>query len=451
LKIKKLFISGMFGDFTYDLNFENVLNNVIILTAPNGYGKSTILKIIDQFFNIKFDELIDESFNFFEIYFDDQKIRVEKNDEILRIIYGEDYDYTIRKGVFIEHNKKFKYILKNEVPYMKKVRHNCWIDTRDNEILDTKELLDRYSFLFPDENLNIEYDKKLIELLDKDVFFVEADRLNNINYNDNNSDHNEEFSAINTLSESIKRLISDAKEKQYAIAMDQSANFPERVMYLLSEDTNIDIRKVVDKIIEISSFDKNFNKNEIFGNLSLNPNIIGKLKNEQLYDNKSFLMVLSSYLDDVIQRINICSDLAERISLFKKSVNSLLQFKTINIHPTFGLIVEKNSKEKNSKEKLNKEKINKFNKGDFSINLLSSGEKHLIILLGNLIFNTKFGSFVLIDEPEISLHAAWQKKLLGLIEEISRINSFNTLIATHSFTLIDGNWDSTIELAGLVK
>lgn len=128
--------------------------------------------------------------------------------------------------------------------------------------------------------------------------------------------------------------------------MDQSANFPERVMYLLSEDTNIDIRKVVDKIIEISTFDKNFNKNEIFGNLSLNPNIIGKLKNEQLYDNKSFLMVLSSYLDDVIQRINICSDLAERISLFKKSVNSLLQFKTINIHPTFGLIVEKNSKEK---------------------------------------------------------------------------------------------------------
>ena len=57
----------------------------------------------------------------------------------------------------------------------------------------------------------------------------------------------------------------------------------------------------------------------------------------------------------------------------------------------------------------------------------------------------------MIDEPEISLHAAWQKKLLGLIEEISRINSFNTLIATHSFTLIDGNWDSTIELAGLVK
>ncbi|HCQ9872031.1 TPA: hypothetical protein OMQ57_002794, partial [Acinetobacter baumannii] len=240
MKIKKLFISGMFGDFTYELNFEKVLNNVIILTAPNGYGKSTILKIIDQFFNIKFDELIDESFNFFEIYFDDQKVRVEKNDEVLKIIYGEDCDYTIKKSVFIEHNKKFKYILKNEVPYMKKVRHNRWIDTRDNEIIDTKELLDRYSFLFPDENLNIEYDKKLIELLDKDVFFVVADRLNNANFSDNN----EEFSAINNLSESIKRLISDAKEKQYAIAMDQSANFPERVMYLLSEDTNVDIRKV---------------------------------------------------------------------------------------------------------------------------------------------------------------------------------------------------------------
>lgn len=432
----------MFGDFTYDLNFENIKNNVVILTAPNGYGKSTILKIIDQFFNIRFDELIDESFNFFEIMFDDQKIRVEKNDEALKITYGELNEYSIKKSVFLEHNKKFKYILKNEVPYMKKIRHNYWIDTRDNEIINTSELMNRYNFLFPEleGNINIDYDKNLIKILDKDIFFVEADRLNNLNINENS----EEYSSINNLSESIKRLISDVKEKQYAVAMDQSANFPERVMNLLSKDTDIDIREVVNKIIKISKFDKSFNKNEIFGNLSLNPNIIGKLQREELYDNKSFLLVLSSYLDDVIERIDICSDVAERISLFKKSVNSLLQFKNINIHPTFGLIVEK-------EEKNTKEKINKFNKGDYSINLLSSGEKHLIILLGNLIFNTKSGSFVLIDEPEISLHAAWQKKLLGLIEEISEINNFNTLIATHSFTFIDGNWDNTIELAGLRK
>lgn len=72
-------------------------------------------------------------------------------------------------------------------------------------------------------------------------------------------------------------------------------------------------------------------------------------------------------------------------------------------------------------------------------------------MLGDLIFNTKYGSVVLIDEPEISLHAAWQKKLLGLIEKISQINNFNVLIATHSFTLINGNWDNTIELAELIK
>ncbi|NUF39479.1 AAA family ATPase, partial [Acinetobacter lactucae] len=87
----------------------------------------------------------------------------------------------------------------------------------------------------------------------------------------------------------------------------------------------------------------------------------------------------------------------------------------------------------------------------FSIDLLSSGEQHLIILLGNLIFNTKFGTLILIDEPEISLHAAWQKKLLSLISEIANINKFNILIATHSFTLINGNWDNTIELAELLK
>lgn len=439
----------MFGDFTYNLNFENIKDNVIILTAPNGYGKSTILKIIDKFFNIKFDELFDESFDFFQIDFDDETVMVFKEDDSLKICYSENEVFSIKKTTFSQNSKQFKYILKNEIPYIKKIRNNYWIDTRDDEVLTTHELLNRYSYIFPEGILNLNLDKKLLTLLEKDVFFVQADRLNNININDND----EEYSAINKLSKSIMQLMADVKENQYAISMDQSSNFPEKVMSLLSEDKDIDVKKAVDKIIKITTFDRNYNKNEIFGNLSLNPKIIGKLRNEQIYDNKAFLMVLSSYLDDIIQRIDICSELAERINLFKKSVNSLLQFKYIDIHPNFGLIVEKkNNKNKNQDEnELNPKKKNRnINKGDFSVDLLSSGEKHLIILLGDLIFNTKFGSVVLIDEPEISLHAAWQKKLLGLIEEISKINNFNVLIATHSFTLINGNWDNTIELAELI-
>lgn len=51
LKIKKLF-----GMFDYDLSFSSSPDDKIrFITAPNGYGKSTILKLIDGIFNQHFD------------------------------------------------------------------------------------------------------------------------------------------------------------------------------------------------------------------------------------------------------------------------------------------------------------------------------------------------------------------------------------------------------------
>lgn len=449
LKLNKMYINGLFGEFDYLLDFGAISDNVIILTAPNGYGKSTILKILDKFFNKRFDSLLDESFNFFELEFDDIKIKVEKTDDTLRIFYNNE-DFSIKRSDFLENNKRFRYVLKTDLPFMSRFHNNKWIDDRDGEILSTKELIERYKFMFGELSEEIKYDEKLLGLLDKNVFFVETNRLVDSGFLKNSSE-NSENSAIKNLSGNIIQLINEVKEAQYDISMDQSSDFPTRVMSLLSDNVAVDVSEVIEEVINITRFDKTYNENEIFGNLKLDSKIIGKLKNEGIYNNKSFLLVLSSYLKDFMHRVNHCSDLAKRIHLFKNSVNSLLQFKNIDIHPIYGLIVQK--KPKNSKSNKTDEfnKIDKSYSGDFSIDLLSSGEQHLIILLGNLIFNTKFGTLILIDEPEISLHAAWQKKLLSLISEIANINKFNILIATHSFTLINGNWDNTIELAELLK
>lgn len=43
------------------------------------------------------------------------------------------------------------------------------------------------------------------------------------------------------------------------------------------------------------------------------------------------------------------------------------------------------------------------------VDTLSSGERQLIIILGNLIFNEQITSrkIFIIDEPELSLHISW--------------------------------------------
>ena len=47
IKIKKLF-----GLFDYHITLD-ISENITILTGPNGYGKTTILKIIYHFFNLE--------------------------------------------------------------------------------------------------------------------------------------------------------------------------------------------------------------------------------------------------------------------------------------------------------------------------------------------------------------------------------------------------------------
>ena len=77
---------------------------------------------------------------------------------------------------------------------------------------------------------------------------------------------------------------------------------------------------------------------------------------------------------------------------------------------------------------------------------LSSGEQHQVVLLYELIFKTEKNVLVLIDEPEISLHVAWQKEFLKDLQEIIKIQAMPVVIATHSPQIIDGNWDLTVDL-----
>jgi len=70
---------------------------------------------------------------------------------------------------------------------------------------------------------------------------------------------------------------------------------------------------------------------------------------------------------------------------------------------------------------------------------LSSGEKQLIIMLGHLAFmeKNKMMNVCIIDEPELSLHIAWQDVFVDAIMEANPDTQF--IIATHSPNIISKN------------
>ena len=73
------------------------------------------------------------------------------------------------------------------------------------------------------------------------------------------------------------------------------------------------------------------------------------------------------------------------------------------------------------------------------------------VLLYELLFKVEPGALVLIDEPEISLHVAWQKEFLKDILSVIAVQRINVILATHSPQIINDRWDLTVDLEEIGK
>lgn len=69
---------------------------------------------------------------------------------------------------------------------------------------------------------------------------------------------------------------------------------------------------------------------------------------------------------------------------------------------------------------------------------LSSGEKHLLVILLSVVCMNQQPAILILDEPEISLHIDWQKKLIGLIRQLNP--NVQIILATHSPAIIMDGW-----------
>jgi predicted ATPase len=81
---------------------------------------------------------------------------------------------------------------------------------------------------------------------------------------------------------------------------------------------------------------------------------------------------------------------------------------------------------------------------------LSSGEKQMLIILLTTLIQDHKHTILLMDEPEISLHIDWQRKLIGYIRELNP--NAQLIIATHSPAIIMEGWlDKVFEMNDLIK
>lgn len=80
---------------------------------------------------------------------------------------------------------------------------------------------------------------------------------------------------------------------------------------------------------------------------------------------------------------------------------------------------------------------------------LSSGEKQLLIILGEALLQNSEPTIYIADEPELSLHVYWQEELTNAISKLN--NNAQIIFATHSPDIVGGHQDKIIDMEKLVK
>lgn len=126
-----------------------------------------------------------------------------------------------------------------------------------------------------------------------------------------------------------------------------------------------------------------------------------------------------------------CSDEIQKLSLFKEFLeDSHLVDKDLELSIRRGYrLISKNP-----------------DRTILSYDMLSSGERHLIMQLMMLLISPQKISLVLIDEPEISFHLMWQMQYLKRISKIQDLRKCSILVATHSTQIFDSHFELTTDL-----
>jgi ABC-type glutathione transport system ATPase component len=80
---------------------------------------------------------------------------------------------------------------------------------------------------------------------------------------------------------------------------------------------------------------------------------------------------------------------------------------------------------------------------------LSSGEKQLLVILLTVLVEDQQPYVLFMDEPEVSLHIEWQKRLIELILELNP--NVQIILTTHSPAVIMNGWlDSVTEVDDII-
>lgn len=438
--IKRIKINNLFGMFNYDFDL-NIDKKITILYGPNGIGKTVILNLINNIFNKEFDRVTEIKFDKICFYLDNNSsFEVDRNNTQIYDSEMNLLNFTFKKG------KKIKQLPLPEYYYMSNNRESYLLYKRSmlkKELKEGKISVEEYDVAmeelymlrrYPHPRNRVfyakygdfgdkkdEFDKIFEEYIVK-TNLTGTKRLIKEKKEDDDRGATIKYNRVLEYSEDLAMRITKALKQYSILSQEKDRTFPARIIKQ-SDNIELDANSIKTQLSEIENKRQEYEK---LGLLDKNDEASTFSKRRELSATK--LGVLQEYINDNREKLKILEELALRITKFREIISKRFSNKTIYFNSEKGFYF------KNSKG----DEIDTIN--------LSSGEQHEIIMFYNFLFNMSENNLQIIDEPELSLHIAWQIEFLKDYMNITKDMNNHLLIATHSPQLINDYWDLCIDL-----
>ncbi|MDR3558591.1 MAG: AAA family ATPase [Candidatus Pacebacteria bacterium] len=448
--------------FNYKIEFRGD-SSTAILIAPNGYGKTAFLSVLNACLQFRLYDAVEYRFDELSVEFEDgarwsfkrtkfteEDIPGEGEDRVhrMRIRRRRQGESFIKFTSYDEKGKQKKEkesggiesiprqvllrAIDSHLP-VSRLSADSFKDFRSGEVLRFNEIFERYKgelLSDPDFRAQIgDYAPYLLKSADQKLncVFIETQRLLQTRITaraDNDAARPQE--EILHQAAYLASLLQRTYASYAATSQDLDRSFPNRLVSRSERSKSYDIKALKGELDAIEAKRRALTDAGILVDTS-EPLVAPK--DEFI---KNVADALEIYVEDSKKKLSTFDEIFSKVSVFRDLLSKKLRPKSLGINRENGAEVRRG-------------------KDLVELDKLSSGEKHEFIMLFRLIFETPPLSLVLIDEPEISLHVSWQLEFMSDLGRIQSANSFQCIIATHSPQIIQGAEDITFDLSEQAK
>ena len=422
--LANIVIHGLYDLYDYEISFPED-EKLKIITGPNGYGKTSILKIISN--------LIDCKFWWFYFLMFHEIIVNFKDGTHIQISRDTSQDLEKDEPDFIGSNRNIKVLFHYSIP---SVADGTFIIGRNTIIRIIRIIGRRYFRISEEINDEIDYEDVLTQYNNDDIDEALPENSSELYHHLRSkkcvliSEQRAKYSHIHRrgvdtferISYAIESIKNELKEKQ----LKTEAEFARK-----SQEVDAGFVK------QLFAIKKGYTKEEYDSQAVILQRIIENIQSYGMAKDlkinytykEEFSKALRVYIDGMITKMRVYVPLYMQMSLFDALVNKKgLSNKQMYIGGDEVIKI-----------------VDKTNK-NVPLRKLSSGEQNLIILYYDLLFKSKSGNLLLIDEPENSMHNAWLIDMLDDYENMADLNKLQIVFATHSAVFINGNYELTYDL-----